>query len=81
MLEGDNAKKMEDGRIDEVMAEEKNGYGDQYENRNKYETSQASKRATIYLLILHAGAGTAKNLRMRPGFCNRPVGHLASVEC
>ena len=40
VLERDDAKEIQDGRVDKVMAEEKNRKGDENEEGNKSETSR-----------------------------------------
>ncbi len=48
VLERDGAKEIQDGRVDKVMAEEKNRKGDENEegNKNKASRHQGSRRET-----------------------------------
>lgn len=73
VLERGEAKKIQYGRVDKVMAEEKDRNGDKDEEWNKNETSrdQGSRRAKRALFILHTRAGNAKNAGLHQGWEHR----------
>ena len=67
MLECDGAKEIQDGRVDKVMAQEKNRKRDENEEGNKSQTFQfRGHRPTRALFILHTHAWNANHEETRP---------------
>lgn len=63
MLEGNDAKEMQNGHVHKVMAEVKDRQGDENKEGNKNNASrlQGTQRAPPEIFILHARTGNSKN--------------------